>query len=102
MQTQDIKKKFIRLKKKVLNKYPKAETRITYDGKYYVSDGLGGRIGGDFMIPPQDKVFDAWKWAAESIRVSQNINRTHPDKYEMSFDEKKFDRVSRRNRKKNR
>ena len=100
MQT-DIKKKFIRLKKKVQNKYPKATTQITYDGKYYVSDGLGGKVGNEFMIPPQSNVFDAWKWAAECIRVEQNINRTHPDKFSMDFDEKKYNRVSRRNRKKN-
>ena len=97
----DIKKKFNRLKKKVQKRYPNAETRVDYNGKYYVSDGIGGRVGSDFMIPPQENVFEAWMWAAEALRVQQNINRTHPDKYEMSFDEKKYDRVSRRNRKKN-
>jgi hypothetical protein len=53
------------------------------------------------LIPPQSNLLDAWKWAAESVRFEQNINRTHPMKYDMAFNEKKFDRVSRRNRKKN-
>lgn len=99
MQT-DTKKIFNRLKKKVLKKFPNAKTQVTNSGQYYVSDGMGGYIGDDFMIPPQSNVIDAWKWAAESVRVTQNINRTHPDKVNMSFDEKKFNRVSRRNRKK--
>ena len=97
----ELKKKFIGLKKKVLTKYPNAKTKVDTNGKYYVSDGLGNRVGVDFMIPPQDNVFDAWRWAVESIKIQQNINRTHPDKYEMPFDEKKYSRVSRRNRRKN-
>lgn len=97
----DPKKIFNRLKKRVKKKFPNAETRVTNEGLYYVSDGFGGKIGDEFMIPPQKNVIEAWTWAAESVRVTQNINRTHPDKVSMSFDEKKFNRVSRRNRKKN-
>lgn len=97
----ELKKKFNQLKKKVLKKYPNAKTKMDTQGKYYVSDGIGSHVGVLFFIPPQDSVFDAWKWAVESIRVQQNINRTHPDKYEMPFDEKKYSRISRRNRKKN-
>jgi hypothetical protein len=93
------KKKFLRLKKKVLNKYPNATTKITNDGKFYVSDGMGSYIGEEFMIPPQDNVASAWHWAAETIRTSQNIMRTHPDKMEFEQNEKKFMRLSRRNRK---
>jgi len=97
----DNKKIFNRLKKRINKKFPKAETRVTRDGMYYVSDGFGGIIGDEFMIPAQKSVLDAWKIAAESVRIQQNINRTHPDKFGMDFDEKKFNRVSRRNRKKN-
>jgi hypothetical protein len=99
MQT-DTKKIFNRLKKRVLKKFPKAKTQITNDGRYYISDGFGGYIGDDFMIPPQSNVIDAWKWAAEAVRLKQNIDRTHPMKHDMQIDEKKFNRISRRNRKK--
>lgn len=93
-------KKFNRLKNKVLKKFPTAKTQITKDGTYYVSDGFGGRIGEDFMIPPQKSVMEAWVWAAECVKLQQNITRTHPLRYDMEIDEKKFNRVSRRNRKK--
>ena len=96
----DNKKIFNRLKKRVLKKFPSAKTQVTTEGTYYVSDGLGSRIGEDFMIPPQKSVIEAWTWAAESVKLQQNLNRTHPMKYDMQIDEKKFNRVSRRNRKK--
>lgn len=92
-------KKFKSLKRKVLKKYPNASTRIASDGKYYVVTGEGGSIGSDFMIPTQDSVALAWYWASRSIQLKQNLDRTHPDRTSMSFDEKKFNRVSRRNRK---
>lgn len=92
-------KKFKSLKKRVLKKYPNAKTQMR-NGGYYVSDGEGSTIGADFMIPPQSSVQMAWYWANESTKLEQNLKRTHPDKTGMSFDEKKFDRISRRNRKK--
>ncbi len=94
------KKKFLRLKKKVLYKYPNASTKVTPTGKFYVSDGIGSYVGEEFLIPPQDTVTAAWYWASETIKTSQNIERTHPDKMEFESDEKKFMRLSRRNRKK--
>ena len=52
------------------------------------------------MIPPQASVQMAWFWANESSKLKQNLRRTHPDKTGFDFNEKKFDRISRRNRKK--
>jgi hypothetical protein len=85
---------------KVYKKFPDAKTQLNNEGKYYVSDGKGSVVGDELLLPAQSNVVDAWKWAAESVRFTQNINRTHPMKSEMSFSEKKFNRVSRRNRKK--
>jgi hypothetical protein len=93
-------KKFKSLKRKVLKKYPSAKTEMTTDGRFTISNGNGGSIGLEFMIPPQDSVSMAWFWAAECVRYKQNINRTHPIRSAMSFNEKKFNRVSRRNRRK--
>jgi hypothetical protein len=94
------KKKFQSYKRKVQKKYPNAKTQINSNGQYYVSDGIGSTIGSEFMIPPQPNVQMAWYWANECVKLEQNLNRTHPDKFSMDFDEKKFDRVARRNRKK--
>jgi len=93
-------KKFKSLKRRVLKKYPNAKTQINSNGKYYVADGMGSIIGDEFMIPAQESVQMAWYWAGESAKLEQNLRRTHPDKTGMDFNEKKFDRISRRNRKK--
>jgi len=92
-------KKFKSLKKRVLKKYPNAKTQMR-NGGYYVSDGEGSELGEDFMIPLQSTVQMAWYWANESTKLQQNLRRTHPDKTGMNFNEKKFNRISRRNRRK--
>jgi hypothetical protein len=92
------KAKFKRLKNKVLKKFPKASTRTTVDGRFYVSDGEGNALTSDYMIPPQLNVAMAWFWLAETMKVDQNIQRTNPNRVEMMFDEKKFNRISRRNK----
>mgnify|MGYP001342279560 FL=1 len=91
--------KFKRLKKKVLNRYPKASTQRTSDGKFFVSDGVGNELMKEYMIPPQATVVAAWYWMAETMRVNQNIERTHPKRMDLKSFEAKFARISKRNRK---
>ena len=69
------------------------------DGLFYISSGAGTVVGEELFIPPQTKAYDAWYWASRSCQIEQNFNRTHPMKHDLVIDEKKFDRVSRRNRK---
>ena len=92
------KTKFKRLKKKVLNTYPKASTQRTSDGKFFVSDGVGNGLQKEYMIPPQATVSAAWYWMAETMRVNQNIERTHPKRMDLKSFEAKFARISKRNR----
>jgi len=93
-------KKFKSFKRKVLKKYPQAKTQMNSSGEFYISDGFGSKVGDEFMIPPQKDVAMAWYWASRTVQLEQNLNRTHPMRSDMNFDEKKFNRVSRRNRKK--
>jgi len=92
---------FDRIKRRVLKKFPDAKTTMTSDGRYKVSNGYDGYIGDEVYLPSQPTVMDAWYWANESMKTIQNINRTHPDRSIMDFDEKKFNRVSSRNFRKN-
>lgn len=92
------KAKFKRLKKKVLKKFPNASTKRTVDGKFYVSDGEGNALTSEYMIPPQSNVAMAWYWLSETMRVDQNIQRTNPNRMGNDEFEKKFNRISRRNR----
>ena len=93
------KAKFKRLKKKVVAKYPKASTQRSSDGKYFVSDGVGNKLLTEYMIPNQKTVAGAWFWMAETMRIGQNIERTHPNRMDLKSFEAKFARISKRNRK---
>jgi hypothetical protein len=94
-------RKFKSFQRKVRKKYPNAKVQMNSSGMFYISSGIGTVVGEELFIPPQSKVYDVWYWASRSCQIEQHFNRTHPLKQDMKFDEKKFDRISRRNRKKN-
>jgi len=71
---------------------------MTKDGQYYVSNGEGGLIGSEQLIPAQSDVMNAWYWAAESVKIQQNIERTSPNRMSLDSFEKKFERISNRNK----
>lgn len=67
------------------------------NGLYYVSDRTK-RLCEEYMIPSQKTVAAAWHWIAETIRIDQNIQRTHPNRMDIGSFEKKFNRISNRNK----
>ena len=93
------KTKFKRLKKKVMAKYPNAKTMVDSNGLYYVHDGGDNFLTTEYMIPNQKTVAEAWFWLAETMKVNQNIERTHPKRMDLKSFEAKFARISKRNKK---
>ena len=90
-------KEFQKIKKKVLKKYPNASTRANSDGKFYITDGYGGVVGQDYMLPPSACVWDAWEAALQyGIKLHQNLLRTHPSKGLSDKVEAKIMRINRR------
>jgi len=90
-------KEFQKIKKKVLKKYPNASTRADSEGKFYLSDGFGGRVGEEYMLPPTKTVWQAWEHALRyGIQLHQNLQRTHPDKGLSDKAEAKVMRINRR------
>jgi len=94
------KKQFKRLKNRVIKKYPNASTQLNSDGMYCVNLGEGATLVDDYMIPPQKSVALAWYWVNEIIKVNQNIERTHPNRMDIGTFERKFNRISKRNKQK--
>lgn len=94
------KTKFKRIKNKVLKVIPNARTQRTKSGTYYVSDGEGNSLATEYMIPPSSSVQMAWFWLSEIIRIDKNIERTNPNRMDIGVFEKKFQRISKRNKKK--
>ena len=92
------KAKFKRIKNKVLKAIPTACTQRTATGNYYVSDGDGNTLANEYMIPPSSSVKMAWFWLSEVIRIDKNIERTNPNRMDIGDFEKKFNRISKRNK----
>ena len=86
-----------RIKKRVLNMYPKSKVYMT-NGRYYVWDGEGNKLHNEYMIPPQQTSRMAWYWFDSIIKTNQNIQRTHPNKMSLESFNKKFQRISNRNK----
>ena len=89
--------KFKRIQKKVMNKFPNASTQRSSDGKFFVSDGVGNEVMTEYMIPTQNTVAAAWFWLADTMKIHQNIERTHPKRMDLKSFEAKFARISKRN-----
>ena len=53
----------------------------------------------EYMIPTQSTVAAAWFWLADTMKIHQNIERTHPKRMDLKSFEAKFARISKRNRK---
>jgi len=93
------KKEFAKIKRKVIKQYPKAKTVVDSNGLYYVYDGEDNFLTKEYMIPNQKTVAEAWYWFADTMKINQNIERTHPKRMDLKSFEAKFARLSKRNRK---
>jgi len=89
--------KLSRIKKRVMNLYPKSKVYMV-NGKYYVWYGDGNKLHNEYMIPPQKTSHMAWYWFDSIIKTNQNIQRTHPKKMSLEKFNKKFQRISGRNK----
>jgi hypothetical protein len=97
----DTKSEFQKLKRKVQRTFPNARTMRTKCGGFYVLNENGGVIGIEYLIPPAKSVMEAWATADSLIKIHNNIQRTSPDYMSSEHFEKKFQRISNRNKRKN-
>ena len=82
-------------KKKVLSKLPKAYLERDIDGSVYVIHG-DEPIVAEYFYPETDNEDTAWQYAAEALKITQNFNRTHPDRMDLSDFESKTNRIIKR------
>ena len=85
-----------RNKKKVLGQYPKA---FVEDGEHGVRIMSGDEyIAAEYFLPNTQCEHQAWEYAAMSCKLTQNLNRTHPMRMDLSEKEGKFHRIIKRKR----
>lgn len=85
-------KEILKLKKRVCKFEPNAHLKTDYEGLYYISNGTRC-ITNEFMIPRCNDELRTWQLALDILKITQNINRTHPDRMSNESDEKKMNRI---------
>jgi len=85
-----------RIKKKVLGQYPNAKEVPFTDGIRIMSGDT--YIAEEFYMPSTNDIDTAWEYAAIACKVTQNFNRTHPDRMDLSDIESKLHRINSRKR----
>jgi len=84
--------------KKVLLKYPDAVLHHGMNGECFVQVGELN-LNEEFLMPATSDPSMAWEYAALSTRTKQQFDRTHPNRMNLSSDERKKSRYSRRKNK---
>ncbi len=85
-----------RNKKKVLGQYPKAYVDHGEHGIRIMAGDV--YIAEEFLMPITSCEHTAWEYAAMSCKLTQNFNRTHPMRMDLSNKEGKFHRINQRKR----
>jgi hypothetical protein len=101
--TNDEEKLRDKLKKQVDKYYPKSYAKQVTLGRHtieYLNEDYEpiDILATQYFIPTLT-VIEAWQLAANACKTTQNINRTHPIKVELSDSEGKYDRVRHRRNK---
>ena len=84
-----------REQKRVLKDYPNAKLIVDDNGNYIVVNG-DAFLAEDYYMPDACDPETAWKYAAVACRTTQNFNRTHPERLDMTDIENKIMRINKR------
>ena len=85
-----------RLKKKVLKQYPNALVVYSDEGVRIMSGDIF--IAEEFYLPTTNSEDKAWEYAALACKTTQNFNRSHPSRMDLSNVENKINRINKRKR----
>ena len=85
-----------RIRKKVLKQYPNAQTVFGDSGIQIMSGDLF--IAEEFYLPSTNCEDTAWEYAALACKTTQNFNRSHPSRMDLSNVENKLNRINKRKR----
>lgn len=86
-----------KLRDTILKKYP--NTKIQYDLDGNISIVVNGvDLMEEHLLPPTKDINEAWILADCSLRITQNINRTHPLRIEHHSSDDTKRRINKRKR----
>jgi hypothetical protein len=91
---EEIKKE--RIKKRVLKDFPDAY--VDHDNCGYKIMTGNKFIAEEYFLPDTHDLDKAWEYAALACKTTQNFNRSHPDRMDLSEKEGKYHRINKRKR----
>jgi len=91
---EEIKKE--RIKKRVLRDFPNAY--LDYDDTGYKVMSGDNYIAEQYYLPDTYNEDKAWEYAALACKTTQNFNRSHPSRMDLSNVESKLNRINKRKR----
>jgi hypothetical protein len=85
----------VRNQKRVLKEYPNAKCTLNDNGEYIivVDDVI---LAEEYFLPPAYDTLSAWANAALACKTTQNFNRTHPLRMDLTNIEDKLLRMEKR------
>lgn len=89
-----------KIMRRVLKKAPTARMLFDSQKNLYI-DVDGVNLSEEHLLPPTKDPHLAWEMADLSLKVTQNINRTHPLKTEFGVINETKNRINRRRKSKN-
>ena len=87
-----------KFQRQVLKRFPDAVLSWNDDG-YRIVTVNGISLTEEYFLPETHDDDKAWEYAAIAFKVTQNFNRTHPDRLDHSSLEEKILRIENRKRK---
>lgn len=81
--------------RKVLKKAPNAKMMFDSQKNLYI-DVDGVNLSDEHLLPPTKDPHKAWEMADLSLKVTQNLNRTHPFKVDFYSSKDKKNRINKR------
>jgi hypothetical protein len=89
-----------KIMRRVLKKAPSARMLFDSEKNLYI-DVNGINLSEEHLFPPTKDPHRAWELADISLRVTQNINRTHPLRVDSYSNKETKNRIVNRRRRKN-
>ena len=77
-----------------MDNYPNAKVEYTNTGVQIMSGDI--YIAEEFYLPATMDVEKAWEYAALACKTTQNFNRSHPMRMDLSNLENKINRINKR------
>ena len=91
-----------KFQKSVQSKYPNSYCEVDDNNNAFVivpELGDDYKPADEYLFPLTESIETAWKYAADSLKITQHFNRTHPERMQLEDLEAKMTRMKKKQQK---